>query len=262
VNDLLLTILNRDLGLPARPDKLVEITHGRSGNAVWHAADADVFIKVTDTSDAYRMSEAARELESIRWLDGKAVTPRVLFSQECGSQLFCVLSALSGVPISHLHATDAEAALTATIQELARLHALPIDDCPLDQRTETKLAMAAQRLREGLVDFNDFDDENKGRDPADMLDELRRDAPQIDPVFTHGDASLPNFLWRPGRRVSLLDLGRAGVGDRYQDIGIFLRSALHNYPDIAALPLLEQHYPLNRPDRKMLAYFTLLDEFF
>lgn len=87
-----------------------------------------------------------------------------------------------------------------------------------------------------------------------------------DLVFTHGDFCLPNIILDRGtngdvRIAGLVDCGRAGIADRYQDIALAVRSIVYNFGDIWVAPFLES-YGLPQPHEEKLRFFTLLDEFF
>ena len=123
--------------------------------------------------------------------------------------------------------------------------------------------MAQAQVEAGLVDEDDFDDARAGWTAPQALAHARATAPTSeDLVLTHGDASLPNFIWSDGQPVTLLDLGRFGLADRYQDLAIFLRSAEYNHPHIDARALLREHYPLAEIDEAACEFYRLMDEFF
>lgn len=111
----------------------------------------------------------------------------------------------------------------------------------------------------GLVDESDFD---TVRSAADLYQELLATRPdQEDQVFTHGDYCLPNVLVGNGRVTGFIDLGRAGVADRYQDPALCTRSLTYNFgPGWDARFLA--HYGLPQPDEAKLTFYRLLDEFF
>ena len=80
---------------------------------------------------------------------------------------------------------------------------------------------------------------------------------------------MPNIFIQDGKLRSLIDLGRAGIADKYQDIALCYRSLSHNfsgkyaevsYPDFDAMALFEALGI--EPDMKKLKYYILLDELF
>ena len=77
---------------------------------------------------------------------------------------------------------------------LRLVHVVPTAECPFDARTGTLLAVAEQRafgLRAG-----DLASRYLFRSPVDLLADLIRLRPaDEDLVFTHGDASVVNFLF-------------------------------------------------------------------
>ena len=48
-------------------------------------------------------------------------------------------------------------------------------------------------------------------------------------TFIHGDFCLPNIFADDSGLTGLIDLGRAGVADKWQDIAICYRSLSNNY---------------------------------
>ena len=171
--------------------------------------------------------------------------------------------ALPGRPLHDLAPADAEAGLIAAIDALRILHSLPTDDCPLDQRLAVKLSEAWRRVGDGEVHRSEFDPDNTGRSPENLWEIMMAGRPaDEDLVFTHGDASLPNFILRGEGAAGVVDLGLAGVSDRYQDFALFLRSSAHNFPGLDARALLKANYPLPVLDERKLTFYRRLDEFY
>ncbi len=82
-------------------------------------------------------------------------------------------------------------------------------------------------------------------------------------MLTHGDFCLPNIILERNKVTGLIDLGRAGVADRYQDIALILRSLTSemnpNFNDCS--DIFAQEYGIDlEPDK--LEYYQMLDEFF
>jgi len=150
---------------------------------------------------------------------------------------------------------------------LALLHRTSTVDCPFDQRIGPQIEDARRRIAAGHVNEDDFDEVRAGRPATDLYAELLSTVPdREDLVFAHGDFSLPNILLRQSERgavqvVGLIDCGRAGIADRYQDVALALRSITYNFGSEWVVPFL-QAYGLPHPDPEKVAFFTLLDEFF
>ncbi|MES2723470.1 MAG: aminoglycoside 3'-phosphotransferase, partial [Pseudomonadota bacterium] len=219
------------------------VGHGQSGDLVARCGDA--FVKATQRSHAWNAPALEREAEVLRWLAGRAPVPGVLWFGQVDDDLALVMEAAPGTAVSHVGEAEAEAALVATIATLAALHTAPVTDCPFDLRLSIKLAEAHARVADGVVDETDFDVERMGLTAQQAWDQLTAMIPATEElVLAHGDASLPNFIWNGGAQVTLIDVGRFGIADRYQDLSLFLRSARRNHPHVDAVHLLARHYRL------------------
>ena len=237
------------------------VGHGQSGDLV--ARCGDVFVKVARRSQAWNAQALEREAKVLRWLAGRAPVPKLLWFGQVADDLALVTQTAPGTAVSHVGEPEAEAALVATIRTLTALHAAPIADCPFDLRLSIKLTEARARVEGGAVDEADFDPERLGLSAQQAWDQLSAIIPATeDPVLAHGDASLPNFIWNGGAQVILIDVGRFGIADRYQDLSLFLRSARRNHPQVDAVHLLARHYPLADLDQARLDFYRFLDEFF
>jgi aminoglycoside phosphotransferase len=147
---------------------------------------------------------------------------------------------------------------------LHMVHSIDIADCPFNQRLDRQFELVEQRTYAGLVDEDDFDAERRGKRAGDLLEELKRTRPTSeDLVFTHGDFCLPNVIINPQQTEmsGLIDWGRGGIADRYQDIALAARSLAHNFSS-QWIPLLLEEYGLTTPDQEKLRFYQLLDEFF
>jgi aminoglycoside phosphotransferase len=244
-----------------KPQAAEPINIGESGDVV--ARTGDVYLKIARHGDTDRVGELDREITALGWLAGKVTVPEIVWCGEIEGGRVLVSAALPGKPVSHAPAEAAHAALAATLNALAALHGLPTAGCPFDASVDAKLTLAASRAALGLIDPEDFDDERQGWTAEQALAEARRTAPRDERlVVTHGDASLPNFIHSPAGGIGLIDLGRFGLADPYQDLALFLRSAARNHPQIDAAGLVRAHYPLETLDTARCGFYRLLDELF
>ena len=96
---------------------------------------------------------------------------------------------------------------------LRRIHSLPIDSCPFVYPTGALIRLAAERIRAGLVDEEDFDECRKGKRAEELYEELVRSRPARDDlVFTHGDYCLPNVILSDSGIGGFIDWGRRRCG--------------------------------------------------
>jgi aminoglycoside phosphotransferase len=238
--------------------------HGMSGDLAARIGGVrPAFAKIADPQRRISRESLAREVAAMGWLGGRAGAPKLLWAGEVAGRPAMLAEALPGIALHDLPSDRAEAGLMATIEALRALHAVPIGDCPLDQRLPVKLAEAWRRIEEGEVHASEFDPDNTRRTAADLWREMMAAAPDgEDLVFTHGDASLPNFIVPHQGPAGVVDLGLAGVCDRCQDFALFLRSSRRNFPGIDARALLMAHYPLHELDERKLTFYRRLDEFY
>lgn len=115
-----------------------------------------------------------------------------------------------------------EAAIAGMADFLRALHALPVQDCPFDASLSVRMAAARRNVDAGIVDCDDFDEARAGWSAEQVWQRLVELAPATGTsVVTHGDFSLDNiFIDDAGVVVGIIDVGRAGLADPYQDLAI------------------------------------------
>ena len=107
------------------------------------------------------------------------------------------------------------------------------------------------------------------KDPEELLQWLMAHRPKEELVFSHGDFCLPNIFVSEGKLSGYLDLRRAGIADKWQDIALCYRSLVHNYDGKYAKVRVKEADPellFKRlgisPDWEKIRYYILLDELF
>ncbi len=128
------------------------------------------------------------------------------------------------------------------------------------------------RVENDMVDVDDAEPETYGegefKDPYELLSWLETNRPEEELVFSHGDLCLPNIFFQDGKLSGLIDIGNAGVCDKWQDLALCYRSLKHNangsyakvYPGINEDELFKLLGI--EPDNEKLRYYILLDELF
>lgn len=214
---------------PLRDLDWTDITVGRSASDVWRIRLNDgnaVFLK---SELVHPLGELPGEIERLNWLTRMGFkAPRVIDAEQSADRVWLLMSSVPGDDLTH-HASDPVAFVRIYAQGLKRIHALDPANCPFDHSIPARLEAGRQRLDAGLVDDDDFDADRKDWTGRQVLDWLVTHIPQTgDRIVTHGDASTPNILAWDGRFSGMVDCGRAGVADVWQDLAIACRSIRYN----------------------------------
>lgn len=199
----------------------------------------------------------------LRWLAAHIAVPAVLHFERSEEDAWLFTEEVEGRTLYQLleAGTDPEILVDAAAVFLRQLHAIPAESCPFASDHRLRLLAAHERMSEGLVDSGDFDEEREGLTPEAVWAQMNALLPLIsDSVVTHGDFSLDNLIWRDGGIVACIDVGRAGLADRYQDLAI-LWNGLGEFGPAMQRRLFEA-YGIEAVDRARLDFHLMLDEFF
>lgn len=200
----------------------------------------------------------------MRWLAGRVAVPELVAFVDEADAAWLLTAALPGrTAWEVLDAGDEDAGtvVVAIAACLREWHALAPQDCPFDASAPQRLAKARARIDAGLVDADDFDPERAGWSAEQVWDALvALPLPSAPPVVTHGDFSLDNILIADGVVTGCIDVGRAGLADRYQDIAILWNGLGEFGPHLQSrlLAALGQ----GSGDQALIDFHLLLDELF
>jgi aminoglycoside 3'-phosphotransferase-2 len=258
--------------MSAFPIPLPDMLQQHIGEAAWHEdhlgmSGARVFRFVTDTETlylkivmGYAAFELANEASRIAWLNGRLPVPQIRYTGQQDDTYYLLMTQVLGRDASKKPLPPDQ--LTRLLAEgIKAIHALDITDCPFDHRLEKRIELAKARLDAGLITFGE---EHQSQSAYDQFEELLLTRPDSeDLVFTHGDYCLPNILLNPdtGQITGYIDLGRAGIADRHQDIALCARSLAYNLSE-EWVPLLFETYGTEHIDSAKIEYYKLLDELF
>lgn len=229
----------------------------------------DCVLKIQQESE-----DARAEQKMMEWLNGKVPVAELLAHEVLDGKSFLLMSRVPGKMSCDLSLINDPERLTDILAEgLRMLWNVDISDCPIDASLDQHLAAAEYNVKNGLVDLDNVEPETFGengfKDPADLLSWLKSNRPKEDLVFSHGDFCLPNVFADQNGVCGFIDLGRAGVADRYRDIAICYRSLKSNlhgsYGDHPPVEFdLEKlfHKLGIVPDWEKIRYYILMDELF
>ena len=248
---------------------LEPIRLGESEARVWRCTvegQSSWYLKAAPVIAELRLD---REAACMRWLRSHGVpVPAVHEYTRVDDDEYLLTEEASGLPASASEwNADRQRVAIALGNCLAALHATDAAGCPFDRRISRQLDEARVRVATGQVHADDFDASRRGRDAAGLFAELLATVPpREDLVLVHGDFCLPNVLLDRHasgelRVTGLIDCGRAGLGDRHQDLALAIRSLTYNIGSDVVSPFLQAY---GRPisDPATVEFFTVLDEFF
>lgn len=230
----------------------------------------DKVLKIQDITE-----ESVNEAEAFQWLKDKVSAPEILAYECKDGKSYLLMTKVPGqMACDPCYMEDPGRLTTLLAQALKQLWSVDITDCPLTWTLDRKLKIARQSIKDGLVDTENVEPgtygENGFKDPEDLLKWLIEHKPEEELVLSHGDFCLPNiYIDDDAKIISYIDLGRAGISDKWQDIALYYRSLKHNYsgkyggksyPEYDPNLLFEKLGIV--PDWKKLRYYVLLDELF
>ncbi|WP_431265170.1 APH(3') family aminoglycoside O-phosphotransferase [Roseateles chitinivorans] len=264
--------------VPTEAPDLPPALHARVAGRTWHrnlVGEAGAHVHRLHRPDAPALylkhgdgdaaSAIADEFTRLQWFADRWPVPRIEHFEWSDGAAWLLTRALPGRTAYEWLADDPAraAAVVASLGRLLRdLHALPVDTCPFNANHRLHLDLARQRLEAGLIDAGDFDDARQGWTPQQVWEALGAMLPLAeDRVVSHGDFSLDNILMNgDGEVVGVIDLGRAGIADRYRDLAILANCLDEFGPTLR--DMLFSAYGIAEPDLSKLDFHLLLDECF
>jgi kanamycin kinase/aminoglycoside 3'-phosphotransferase-3 len=171
------------------------------------------------------------------------------------------------------HLEDSSLLVSALSEGMQLLWRTDTAGCPRIRTLEHLLAEAEYRVDQNLVDMDNVEPETFGEggfeSPRHLLQWLRENRIEEEPVLAHGDYCLPNIFLLDGRFSGFVDVSDSGIGEKWRDIALCYRSLRDNmngayggkaYPDFDPDTLFDALGIT--PDWEKIRYHLLLDELF
>lgn len=245
---------------------------GKSGSGVF--VFDDYVLKIVDAHDKLIRKHNETSVQVMCWLDGKLPVPKVLAYEADADFQYLLMSRISGKMSCDEYYLEHPRELCRLLAQTFRmLWSVDLTGCPRERTIENELEEAKYRVENNLVDLDDAEPDTFGEDgfenPRALLAWLQSHKPEYEPVLSHGDFCLPNIFLKDDQVSGFIDLGAAGIGDKWRDIALCHRSLRHNcdgtfggkiYPDVNPDLLLEELGI--EPNNEKIRYYILLDELF
>lgn len=255
--------------------KIAPMQGGASGASVFDFSSDDIAEGVLKV-DVYQNTEGSLAVESnlLKWLYPNILVPKVhhferITIEENKMMDVFIMSKLKGKNLKiWRHEWDKKEVAEVYGKALKKLHLLPVDTCPVNVSLDSKLEEAAVMAMTGRVNINHLEDQFRGIPLETLLKELNETKPLTsDFVCAHGDYCLDNIMAdvKEGNTLEvtgLIDMGRGGVQDRYQDLALAIRSVRKHLGEAYEAAFLGAYDLIDTLDKEKVHYYILLDEFF
>jgi aminoglycoside phosphotransferase len=203
---------------------------------------------------------AADEAARMAWLASYSRVPRVLdiLADPDSDATVLITAPLPGESaIADRWKSDPSTAVRVIGQGLRHLHDhAPIESCPFTWSVEQRVQEAHRRIDSGETRPSAWHPEHRTVSVNDALRTLGS-IPSVDQlVVCHADACAPNTIIDEGTWSGHVDLGGAGIADRWADLAIATWTTRWNYGDGWEQELLDA-YGIE-PDPARIDYYRLL----
>ena len=240
---------------------------GMSGNQV--LIFEDMVLKIEEKS-----ASVERQVQMMRWLEDIIPVPKVIAYEVENGKSYLLMSKVGGVMSCDTYYLEhPQELLEALAAGLKMLWEVDVKECPCVRDVDVVLEEARIQVENGWVDLDNVEPTTFGEGgfdgPEQLLEWLENHRPFFEPVLSHGDFCLPNIFLADGQVKGFIDLGRAGVGDKWNDIAICYRSIKHNFDGTYGGKVYDDFNPDMlfeklgvEPDWKKIKWYLLLDELF
>lgn len=240
-----------------KDSEVIKNSVGCTESNVFHIIKASMYLKVgkEDVLDLYK---------KLKWLEGKLPVPKVICYVNEDNLHWLLMTEVEGIDLSQKEWIDKPVENVKLLAKSLRFfHSIDISDCPFDMTLKNSIKEAENNTILGKVDEDDFEDEYLGLTSKELYKILKSRIPKYeDLVLTHGDYCLPNILGKDGLLSGFIDLDRFGIGCKYKDIALCIRSIEHNFGTKEYFDVFFEEYGLPNPDYDRIEFYKLLDEFF
>lgn len=219
--------------------------------------DKELYLKIEKTNPEFE-----HEQKILKWLQDRLPVPKIVAQcKENGYDYLLMTKAIGEISCSEQYLNNPETLVMLLAEGIKMLQAVNISDCPFDCTLKNKLNIARERIENGQIDMYDWEENTQFNSPEELYDYLIINQHEEEIVFSHGDYCLPNVFLNEETVTGFIDLGRAGIADRWQDIALCVRSLRHNLKNEKYIDLLFEYLEI-QPNYEKIRYYILLDELF
>lgn len=203
------------------------------------------YLKITECLYANTTYSALREAKILDWLGDKLSVPELILMTQDHENEYMITRAIDAKPIEKIKNKSEFFFIELYREVLRQLQSIEIKNCPFHSEKNFRLAESRFLLDQDLLDEIDFDDVDTEvwqafQSHEQLWNYLAQQDFQEDLVFSHGDITDTNIFLDEKERIYFLDVGRAGIADRFVDIAFVERSLREDCSNLAAQTEVDQ----------------------
>lgn len=237
-------------------------------NTVGMSKDKVLFLKADKCNYYLKIStnqEIVKEVTNYQFLTDVINVPKIYEFEKVDDTYYLLMSEIKGKMLYELLVDDIEDTIITYASVLKQLHSVSIEKYPIEFDLISEVKSIKERL--STIDLDNFEFENQQQGIEKTYEKLLEYFPkERDIVLCHGDYCMPNII--VDKHFGLIDMARARLDDRYQDIALALRSLKFNIENINKEYTQEYEnlflntYGIDEIDEQKRIFYYLLDEFY
>lgn len=206
--------------------------------------------------------ESQQENKMIQWLQNRLQVPQIIHQCSYKGYDYLLMKKVDGeMSCSEKSLREPKKVVEALADGINKIQSVSIIDCPFTNAVDNKLEEALRRIENNEIDMSDWEKNTDFTSPEELYEYLVKNKPTKELVFSHGDYCLSNVYITDGEMTGLIDLGRSGIADKWQDIALCVRSLEHKLKSKSYTSLLFNYLNVE-PNYEKINYYILLDELF
>ena len=232
---------------------------GCSSASLYHYTnnDKNYYLKIEKTNSVFE-----HEQKKLQWLQKRLPVPEIVAQcREYGNDYLLMTKVVGEMAFSEQYLKDPTKLVSLLSVGIKILHAVDISDCPFDSTLKNTLKFLWKGVENNEVDMNNWKESTQFNTPKELYDYLLANQPEEELVFSHGDYCLPNVFFDNETVTGFIDLGNAGISDKWEDIASCIRSLELNLKSNEYTNLFLECLKI-KPDYKKINYYSLLNELY
>lgn len=198
----------------------------------------------------------------LSWLQNKIQVSQVVEYHEKNNISYLLTQGLSGIPAYKVKKNKTKQRIKVIALALKKFHSVSINECPVDNSLTKDLEQIRKYIELDVIDDKKFLVYSKGKSIKSVFNILEKQKKNMhNNTFIHGDFCLPNLLIDSNNDFSFIDLGDAGVGDKYKDLSSIEGSISRNFGEKWLQFFYDEYDSSLEIDKQKIQYFKYIDYF-